>query len=326
MEFKLDKKVSLPEAETDFLAVGELLVDLIAREETGSFAQVETYRRHFGGSPANIAINVRNLGCRSALISRIGADGLGDFLIRRLNLAGVNADGIIRDEKNNTSLMLVTRSRESPEFLAYRGADRCLKPEDVKSERIAGAGIVHISTFAISAAESRRALEKVVRISRDRDRVLALDPNYRPQLWEGEFSGQEYIRKLLSDVAIVKPSLDDARALFGPGGREEHLRRFHEAGCDLVIFTLGADGLIVSTAEEQRYYPSLADEVVDTTGAGDAFWGGFYGGIIKGQTLHEAVKLGSALAAEALKKVGAMVEIPEEEWLNEKYDLNLQGR
>jgi len=321
MQFEFENSLSLPRAEIDLLAVGELLVDLIAGEEAGSFARVKNYRRHFGGSPANIAMNVSKLGGESALISRIGTDGLGDFLHDELLKSGVETGGIVRDPDENTTIILVTRSRESPEFLAYRGADRCLQPDDVSAEQISRAGLVHISTFAISAAESRRALDKVVRIARDQDRLLALDPNYRPQLWEGNFPGKEYMCELLQEVEIVKPSLDDARALFGPDSRENYIRNFHSAGCELVILTLGADGLIVSTGDEQRYYGSMAEDVVDTTGAGDAFWSGFYTGIFRGRTLHRSVQLGSALAAETLKQVGAMISLPSVEDLQRKYEL-----
>lgn len=322
MEYRFADTVTLPQNDFKLLAVGELLVDLIAREETGGFAQVENYQRHFGGSPANIAMNVQKLGFDTAIIARIGEDGLGDYLQNELERIGVNIEGIVRDSQNNTSIILVTKSKESPEFLAYRSAERCLTPEDVKSELIGRAGIVHISTFAISAAVSRRAIDKVVRISQDQNRMLSLDPNYRPQLWEGDSPGQEYIRNLLSKVKIVKPSLDDARALFGEASRENYIRSFHEAGCDLVILTLGADGLIVSNQRESRYYPSLAEKVVDTTGAGDAFWSGFYAGLVADRTLHRAVQLGNATAAENLKRVGAMTETPELSRLEQIYNLN----
>lgn len=321
MEFEFASPVPLPENEIDLLSVGELLVDLIAQEEAGGFAQVKNYQRHFGGSPANIAMNVQKLGFDTAVIARIGEDGLGDFLQNQLEKTGVNIGGIVRDSKNNTSIILVTKSRESPEFLAYRSAERCLQPENVKSELVSRSGIVHISTFAISAAVSRRAIDKVLRIARDQDRLLALDPNYRPQLWEGDSPGQDYIRDLLSDVNIVKPSLDDARALFGEAGRENYIRKFHEAGCDLVILTLGADGLIASTKKNKRYYPSLAQKVVDTTGAGDAFWSGFYAGVIAQKELHHCIQLGNAMAAENLKQVGAMSKTPSHEKLEQMYNL-----
>ena len=320
MEFDFSEPVSLPDHHMDLLAVGELLVDLIAQEETGGFAQVENFKKHFGGSPANIAMNVQKLGFDTAVIARIGEDGLGDYLHNELEKTGVNTRGVIRDSKNNTSIILVTKSKESPKFLAYRSAERSLTPEDVKSKMISESGVVHISTFALSAAVSRRAIDKVVSIAGDQKRMLALDPNYRPQLWEGDSPGQEYIRDILSEVKIVKPSLDDARALFGESNRENYIRKFHEAGCNLVILTLGADGLIVSNQNERKYYSSLAEEVVDTTGAGDAFWSGFYAGVFAGRVLDKCIQLGNAMAAENLKQVGAMSNTPPLPKLEQKYN------
>ncbi len=322
MKFKFEAGMELPESEVDLLAVGELLVDLIAEQETGGFAGAESFGRHFGGSPANIALNVRSLGLKTSLISRVGEDGLGDFLLNMLKKGEVDIKGIKRDRQENTSIILITQSKESPEFLAYRGAEKCLKPGDIDSELIGRSGLVHISTFAISAAESRRALDKAMRIARDQGKILSLDPNYRPQLWEGDNPGHEYIKELLKKVNIVKPSLDDARALFGPASREEYIRMFHNAGADLVILTLGADGLLASTGEEQRYYPSLAEEVKDTTGAGDAFWSGFYAGLIEGKKLSVSIQFGNALAAEALKMTGAPLETADLEEIEKQYEID----
>ncbi len=322
MDFNFSRSIELTSGEIDLLAVGETVVDLISVEESGSFAGAENFRRYFGGSPANITMNLANLGRKTALISRVGSDGLGKYLISRLKERGVDVSGISRDEKSNTTLILVTRSQESPEFLAYRGADTNLSPKQISAARISKARVIHLSGFALTIPRGRQTIEKVIKIAREQNKILSLDPNYRPQLWQGGEIGPEYIKNMLAEIDIVKPSLDDASFFFGERSREAYINKFHEAGAGLVILTLGADGLLASTGESQQYLPSLAGEVVDTTGAGDAFWSGFYAGILQQKNLLTALKLGSAAAAEVLKQTGALVNMPPTGELLIKYDIN----
>ncbi|MGM0413998.1 MAG: carbohydrate kinase family protein [Bacillota bacterium] len=321
MKFKLDKPVNLSDSKVDLLAVGEVLIDLISKEEANSFLEAESFEKYFGGSPANIAMNLARLEKRSALISRVGFDGLGEYLIKRLEKAGVITDAISVDKDNNTTVIMVTRSKKSPKFIAYRGAEKYIDSDEIEDGDISKSKIIHLSTFALSAPESRRAIEKIIKIARDQSKIISLDPNYRPQLWEGTGDGIKYIKNLLPEIDIIKPSLDDAEALFGRGDAESYIKLFHDNGCKLVILTQGADGLIVSTGTEAKHFGSLATEVVDTTGAGDAFWSGFYTGLSSGYSLELAVQLGNAVAAEVIKKVGAIVDLPAEKDLLEKYNI-----
>ncbi len=325
LDFKLDKPINLSDSEVDLLAVGEVLIDLISHEEADTFLEADSFERYFGGSPANIAMNLASLGKKSALISRVGFDGLGEYLIRRLEEAGVITDAVSVDSENNTTVIMVTRSRKSPKFIAYRGAEKFIDSDEIEDDDINKSKIIHLSTFALSAPESRRAIEKIINIARDQDKIISLDPNYRPHLWEGNGDGIEYIKNLLPKIDIIKPSLDDAEALFGKGDAESYIKSFHDSGCNLVILTLGADGLIVSTGNEIKYFDSLAIEVIDTTGAGDAFWSGFYTGVTSGYSLELAVQLGNAVAAEVIKEVGAIVDLANEKALIEKYNLMREG-
>lgn len=305
----------------DVLSVGEVLVDFISKETVPSFKEAESFARYFGGSPANIAMNLTKLGAKSALISKVGQDGLGDYLLARLKDRGVNIKGIIQDEAYNTTIIMVTQSQGSPKFLAYRDADKNLTADEVAENLVTDAKLVHLSTFALSGVKSRQALLKAVKIANDNGKLVSLDPNYRPQLWEGSDNGVEFIIDLLDKVDIVKPSLDDARALFGNNDVEGYIEEFHQAGVELVVLTMGADGVKVSNGEEIITLESFADEVVDTTGAGDAFWSGLYASLVAGDKLELAVKVGNATAALALKEVGALTNLPNKDQVIKKFAL-----
>lgn len=140
-------------------------------------------------------------------------------------------------------------------------------------------------------------------------------------IWQKGEDGIEYVKSLIKEVDIIKPSEDDAERLFGKDTHENQLKKFFALGAKLVIMTLGEDGAIVSDGVEVIKCDTLATEVVDTTGAGDAFWSGFYAAVVKGYTIREALNFGFAVSAYKLKYTGAVVELPTLEKIKEHYKL-----
>lgn len=294
----------------DILTVGEILIDMISTEYGDTFADVAHFRKLFGGSPANIAVNTSRLGLQSAIITNVGRDGFGHFLVDQLMEYGVSTDGVRMDPDHKTTLITVLKSRTSPDFIAFRDADRHIRIAEKERALLSQAKIVHFSTFAFTEEPARSALLEAMRFAKAEGKVISLDPNYREEMWKGEGNGAAFVRGLLAYADIVKPSEDDARALFGEATREEWLSRFAEAGPGLVMLTLGADG-VMAMAEGQRWsVPSYATDIVDTTGAGDAFWSGFYASYVHGDDVQTALKMGSVMSAAKLKHVGAIAPLP----------------
>ena len=140
-------------------------------------------------------------------------------------------------------------------------------------------------------------------------------------IWEEGHDGIEYIKNLIGKLDIIKPSEVDAERIFGPDTPENHVDKFIQCGAKLVIMTLGKDGAIVSNGTETIKFKTLATEVVDTTGAGDAFWGGFYTAITSNYTLKESLNIGFATSAFKLKHLGAIAELPSIEKLKTLYNI-----
>ncbi|MNJ55956.1 2-dehydro-3-deoxygluconokinase [compost metagenome] len=151
--------------------------------------------------------------------------------------------------------------------------------------------------------------------------IIGFDPNYHPMIWQSGEDGVAYVKSMIGKVDFIKPSEDDAERLFGKDTPDNHVQRFIELGAKLVIMTLGKDGAIVSNGSETVRFETMAREVVDTTGAGDAFWSGFYAGLIKGCTVRNALTLGFAVSAYKLQYTGAVVDLPSLERLIEIYEL-----
>lgn len=318
--FELDDIIPLGDKPNDLLAVGELLVDMISNEyDDGSF-ECDGYTKFSGGAPSNIAMNVNRLGIRSEIVSAVGNDGFGTYLLRRLQQEGMDTKGIQRVDAS-TSLVVVTKSRTTPIPIFYRDADYQMTFDTSLEQRIANSKIVHFSCWPISRTPARHTLEKVIEEARSQGLLIGFDPNYHPMIWQRGEDGAQYVKSIVSKVDVIKPSEDDAERLFGKDEPFKQLEKFLELGAKLVIMTLGKDGAIVSNGKETLSFDSLATEIVDTTGAGDAFWSGFYAALIKGHSIREALHLGFAVSAYKLRFTGAVVHLPRLDVIKEQFSL-----
>lgn len=316
---KLDEKFDFPNKNNDVLTVGELLIDMISADYDDNF-ESNTYHKFFGGSPSNIAMNVKKLGSQSLVASAVGEDGFGKFLINHLINAGIDTS-LVQQVKDSTSMVVVTKSKSTPVPIFYRGADFHLAYTPKLEEALIHSKIVHFSCWPISRKPARDTIEKVIQTARINDTLVCFDPNYHPMIWEKDEDGVEYVKSIISKVDIVKPSEDDAERLFGQDTHDNQLKKFLDLGAKLVIMTLGKEGAIVSNGKETIKLDTLATEIVNTTGAGDAFWSGFYSGIVQGYTIKQALSLGMSVSAYKLKFAGAITELPELEAIKDMYHL-----
>jgi len=314
-----NKKIEFNDREIDVLAVGELLVDMISKEYGNSF-ESNDYQRFFGGSPANIAMNTTKLGIKSQIVSAVGNDGLGEFLIQHLKNNNMNTS-MVKTVDYPTSIVMITKSKGTPVPIFYRSADFHLDYSKALEETIKNTKIVHFSCWPLSMQPSRSTIEQIIKIAKNNKVIVAFDPNYHPMIWEKGHDGIEYIKSIIKYVDIIKPSEDDAERLFGKDTTDNQIDKFLGLGAKLVMMTTGKEGAIISNGKEKIEIPTLASTIVDTTGAGDAFWSGFYAAIIKDYTVEQALNLGTAVSAYKLKFSGAVVELPSLEEIKSIYKL-----
>ena len=317
--FNFNNVVKFENKRFDVFAIGELLVDMIS-DDYDADNSCDKYSRYFGGSPANITMNIKRLGGNPIISASVGNDRLGEFLINNLKKNNINTE-FINKVNNSTSMVLVTKSKETPLPIFYRSADYNLEYNEDIGSILKNSKIVHFSCWPISQKKSRKVIEKVIEEARKNNVLIGFDPNYHEMIWEEGHDGIEYIKNLIGKLDIIKPSEVDAERIFGPDTPENHVDKFIQCGEKLVIMTLGKDGAIVSNGTETIKFKTLATEVVDTTGAGDAFWGGFYTALTSNYPLKEALNIGFATSAFKLKNVGAIAELPSIEELKTLYNI-----
>ncbi|HPD42437.1 MAG: carbohydrate kinase [Anaerolineae bacterium] len=299
--------LSIPGGDLDLLVIGETLIDFISVEETESLLEATTFQRFAGGSPANIAANVAKLGGQAAVISKTGIDAFGQFLKAELSRAGVQTQYMVMDHRVRTSIIFVSRTRGTPDFEPFRDADFRLEPREISEEAIARAKVVHASMWPLSREPARSAVEKAFMLAQEQGKLISLDPNYSPRIWPDTREAREVIRHMMGYTTLTKPSLDDARRLFGEGQSPEHyIARFHEMGPRVVVFTMGGAGMILSVEGQQTFIPAQPVKVVDATGAGDSFWAGFLMALLDGHPLERCVLFAREIVGRKLARIGPL--------------------
>ncbi len=296
----------------EFVAAGELLVDLVAVDRGVTLQRARGFGRHFGGAPANVAANLQRLGVCSTIVSRVGCDGLGSFLVETLDSMGVDARYVTRDPHRPTSLVVVTSGQTPPEFVAYRQADTQLQPADLPDALLAGCQIFHTTAHGIARGPTRQTVLGAFRRAHALGKWTSFDPNYSPSFWPEREEAVAVLRDFLACTTFCKPSLDDCERLLGPRSEAQILETLHGWGAEVVLLTRGKDGALVSRRGcEPRSYPAIAPAaLVDPTGAGDAFTAGFLAAYLRTRDDDRAVQAGIRAATIKLQHLGAIAPLP----------------
>jgi sugar/nucleoside kinase (ribokinase family) len=291
------------------LAAGELLVDFIGQHPTPFLQTAHTFGRVAGGSPANLATNLAKLGHPAALVACVGSDGLGEFLKASVAAAGLDAGLIATDPHEPTSLVVVNRTTGTPDFVAYRTADRMLHPSHLPDALLDQYRLFHTTCFALSRDPARTTLLDAARRTAARGGQLSIDANYAPSLWPDRAEARRVLAAYVAPGALVKLSTDDAERLYGePVADDRILQEFHAMGAPLVVLTKGAEGSLISWDHGQEWalMPGERLDVVDATGAGDAYWAGFLSAWLDGRSIPLCARTGARLAARKLTTSGPL--------------------
>jgi fructokinase len=297
-----------PCPQIDLLALGEILIDFISAERADSLREASTFRRYLGGSPANLALNVSRLGRDAAIVGKIGCGPFGQYLKRGLEQGGVCTDYVVMDPQVQTSIIFVSQTSGTPDFQPRRDSDYMLRPDEIPRAAIAASSIVHTSTWPLSREPSRSATLDALRLAGEGGKVISFDPNYSPVVWPDREEAQAVMRDAYRYVTHTKASLDDASRFFGPGySAPEYVQMFHELGPQTVVLTMGKRGSLIS--ERGRllgHLPTREIEIVDATGAGDAFWAGFLVALLDGHLLERCLLFAREVAELKLRTVGPL--------------------
>jgi 2-dehydro-3-deoxygluconokinase len=293
----------------EVVTVGECLVALVAAAP-GPLAETTLFERHIAGAEANMAVGLARLGHRVAYIGRVGGDGFGTAIVRKLRGEGVKVGGLIVDDAAPTGMMIrERRGLGSAHVLYYRAgsAGSRLGPADVDAAAhlFEGARWLHLTgiTPALSPT-ARAAVERAIVLAREARLTISLDLNLRRKLWS-DAEAALVLRDLATRVDVVMGDEDEVRVVTGSTASGDALVR--ALGASTSIVKLGPDGAAAADANHTVRVDAVAvANVVDPVGAGDAFAAGYIAATLEGKPLDEALRVANACGAAALTVVGDM--------------------
>ena len=260
----------------DITALGELLIDYTPAGK--SPAGMELFEQNPGGAPANVLACAAKLGFRTAFIGKIGADMQGDFLRITLLDAGVHIDGLVSDERFFTTMAFVSLKKNGERSFAFArkpGADTQLTADDVCLPLIRESRIFHFGSLSLTDNPARKTTFFALEEARKANCIISYDPNYRPFLWKSRDHAREQMRSVLPFTDLIKISEEETELLTGFDSPRDAAEQLIQRGLKIAAVTLGKDGALLASKDGCISVPGCAVNAVDTTGAGDAFWGAF---------------------------------------------------
>ncbi len=315
----------------DVITLGRASVDLYGQQIGGRLEDMASFAKSVGGSPTNIAIGAARLDLKSGLVTRVGKEQFGSFILEQLAREGVGTDGVVVDPQRLTALAIVgVRSDSEFPLLFYRDncADMALCEDDIDPVYIASAGALQISGTHLTRDGVRAASLKAVAAAKAAGRRVAFDIDYRPNLWGlgGHDSGAERYRESEAVTAVLQAVVGDCDLIVGTeeeihiagGSRDtrEALRSLRARSSAVLVLKRGPmgclvfDGAIPDDLGEGIQGPGFPVEVYNVLGAGDAFMAGFLRGWLRGEPLETCCTWANACGAFAVSRLLCSPESP----------------
>ncbi|MGP3985373.1 sugar kinase [Streptomyces sp. 3N207] len=304
----------------------------------GPLADVPSFDRAIGGAESNVACTLARAGHRARWVSRVGADGFGDHLVRTIAAYGVDISAVERDPERPTGIYFRTDGERATgaadpaahpsglsEVLYYRAgsAASAMSPATVPPQAVHAGQVLHLTGITAALSADCLALLRALTSARTPagsgagpGPLVSFDVNYRVGLWRtptAPRAGAEVLRELARHSDIVFVGEDEAAAVWGVTGGPEAVREVLREPAVLVV-KQGAAGATAFVGDGPAVFaPALSVDVVSPVGAGDAFAAGFLSGTLRGLPVCERLRHGHLMAAAALTDAGDLAEPPARE-------------
>jgi fructokinase len=259
----------------DVAAFGALISDFTFRGVSESGYPM--YVQNPGGGGANIAAAVARLGGNAALIGKIGHDSLSGSLREAMIREQINIDGLVVDDTYNTVLAFVSTDSDGERSFSFYGgnaADLMMQEYELNSYILENAVILSHDSRCVSAPIARNTTLSAIKAARENNAKIAFDVNLRLPLWQRPEDARETILEHIQNCDYVKTSMEELLYLVPQNDANTAAEQLLQTGLELLVVTDGEKGASAFTKSISVSHPSYKVKTVDTTGAGDAFWGG----------------------------------------------------
>lgn len=312
--------------EFDLITMGRSSIDLYSTDIGAAFPDITAFGAYIGGSPLNIAVGARRLGLKTALLTAVGPDKVGEFILERLKREGVETRFI--PQKPGTRSSAVVLGIQPPDrfpitFYRENAADIQLNIDDVLATPIAASRAVQLSGAALAKEPSRSATFFAAEEAKAAGVTVFLDLDFRADQWHDPRAYGVQVRALLPlvDVAIGTEEEVNAAMLRHPedivirdsqitapeirGDLEANLCALLAKGPAALVVKRGARGSEVWLPDGSVVQaPGFPVEVLSVLGAGDAFAAGFIYGHLQGWGWYKSARMGNACGAIVVTRIG----------------------
>ena len=310
----------------DLITMGRYSIDLYANEVGAPFVEIKSFAAYVGGSPTNIAVGARRLGLKTEVVTAVGNDPVGDFILNFLVKEGVGTRFIPRKPGTRTSAVVL--GIEPPDkfpLVYYRDncADVQLSIDDVLAVPLSDCRVFEFSGTGLSREPGRSATLFAAEQAKAAGATVILDLDFRPDQWHDTRAFGVIVRSVLPSVDIVLGTEDECKAVILTDRSEVHVTHsqisgarvagnvqgsveaMHRRGPTAVVVKRGEKGATVfEKGKPPLDVPGFPVEVYNVLGAGDAFAAGFIYGLVKGWTYYQAARMGNAGGAIVVTRHG----------------------
>ena len=312
-----------PEAVRDFdlLAMGRSSIDLYAHEIGRPITEVRSFDAYVGGCPTNVAVGARRLGLRSALLTAVGDDQVGDFVVAFLNREGIDTRFIPRKPGTRTSAVILTiQPPDKFPLTFYRDncADRALDVGDVDRAPVGDSHVLFVSGTGLSHQPSRDATFAAAARAREAGATVIVDIDYRPDQWDSARAFAEQMQALLRSSSLAVGTEEEIAAASGESevraGAAGLLAGGAFGGIEALVVKRGARGAAIWRRDAPPVdVAPFPVTVLNVLGAGDAFASGLIYGLRQGWPLDRAARFGNACGAIIVTRHGCANFMPTRE-------------
>jgi len=291
---------------SSLLIFGDLNIDMIGRVDEwpapGGECLCPQLELHCGGVGANCALALAPWGIKVRLLGCVGQDRFGDLLLDTLRKTGVDIGGVQRSSRALTGMLYINVTRDGQRtFFGSRGANQFMGPPKVPASWLRScAAAAHLVGYSFLNPGPEKMARRILRQFHSCGKLVSLDVGMEPCK-----RIPKKILRLLPQVDLLFVSSDEAASLTGRSNPREAFLRFERAGAKEIVMKLGKRGCLISDGGILREVPSFAVQVVDSTGAGDAFTAAFLQARLRGWSPREAALVANAAGAAAASRVGA---------------------
>ncbi len=306
----------------DVICVGAAIVDIPLQPVSKYMFEVESYplmqiAMTIGGDAINESTIITRLGHKVGLVSMVGKDAVGNYIIEHCEKEGIDSTGVLQKEGIDTSINvgLVTADGERTFVTNRNGSLWKMTIDDVDFSLIPHAKVLSLASFFNNPLLDNDSLVKLFKLAKSVGMIITADM-IKPRLGETF----DNFAQALSYVDYFFPNCDEARMMTGEQEIEKVAEKILSYGVKTVIIKIGKKGAYIRNQEgEEMIVPAVKGiTAVDTIGAGDNFASGFIAGILEGKTLKECGEYGNVAASIAIQNIGATSGLKNREIFDER--------